>query len=91
MNEKRKKAVSLRYDQEKDFAPFVSASGKGYVAEEIIKLAEEHEIPIIEDPSLVELLAQLDVNEYIPGDLYEVVAEIFAFIYEVDKNYSDRK
>lgn len=91
MNEKNKKAVSLRYDEEKDYAPVVSASGKGYVADEIIKLAKEHHVPIIEDASLVELLAELNVNEYIPDDLFQVVAEVFAFIYHADKQYTIKK
>ena len=66
MNEQSKKAVSLRYRQDTDHAPIVSASGKGHIAEEILKIAEEHQIPIVEDPTLVELLAELNVNEHIP-------------------------
>jgi flagellar biosynthesis protein len=85
MNEKQRKAVSLRYHQDKDHAPVVSAAGKGYLAEEILELAKEHDIPMVEDPSLVELLAELNVNEYIPEELYQVVAEVFAFIYQTDK------
>lgn len=85
MNEKQKKAVSLRYHQDKDHAPVVSAAGKGYVADEILEIAKEHNIPILEDTSLVELLAELNVNEQIPEELYQVVAEVFAFIYQADK------
>jgi flagellar biosynthesis protein len=61
--EKHKKAVSLRYDQDRDQAPVVSAAGKGLVAEEIIKRADEHQIPIVEDASLDALLAELNINE----------------------------
>lgn len=83
---KRKTAVALSYDMEKNSAPIVKAKGKGIVAEEIIARAKEHNIPIQEDPSLVELLSQLEINETIPEELYEVVAEVFAFIYRIDKN-----
>ncbi|GAA0329900.1 EscU/YscU/HrcU family type III secretion system export apparatus switch protein [Oceanobacillus sp. FSL W7-1281] len=85
MNEKRKKAVALSYEQNMDDAPRVMASGKGLVAEEIIERAEAHDIPILEDPSLVEVLAELNINEQIPEELFQVVSEVFAFIYRTDK------
>ncbi|WP_405102223.1 EscU/YscU/HrcU family type III secretion system export apparatus switch protein [Oceanobacillus sp. FSL H7-0719] len=85
MSEKPRKAASLRYNQDKDFAPIVGAAGKGYIADEIIKLAEENNIPIVEDTSLAEILAELNINEYIPEELYQLVAEVFAFIYQTDK------
>lgn len=79
----RKKAVALRY-HEQYTAPKVTATGKGYIAESIIEKAEEHQVPIIEDATLVELLAELNINETIPEELYEAVAEVFAFIYRLD-------
>ncbi|QNU37809.1 EscU/YscU/HrcU family type III secretion system export apparatus switch protein [Geobacillus sp. 44B] len=66
-------------------APIVVAKGKGYVAEAIIAAARQHGIPIQEDPSLVQLLSELEVNEMIPEDLYVLVAELFAFIYHLDR------
>lgn len=87
---KRKKAVSLFYDEERQSAPKVTAIGKGLVAENIIKIAQEHDVPIYEDASLVELLSQLDLQMEIPENLYEVVAEVFAFIYEADKEYKEK-
>ncbi|WP_078430702.1 EscU/YscU/HrcU family type III secretion system export apparatus switch protein [Alkalihalobacterium alkalinitrilicum] len=87
MSEKQfQKAIALTYSETTDNAPRVKATGKGFVAEEIIALAKEHQIPIQEDPSLVELLSQLEINETIPSELYEIVAEVFAFIYRIDKN-----
>lgn len=86
MKSNRKRAVALTYKQEKHEAPVLSAKGEGEIAEKIIRLAEENHIPIQEDPSLVSLLAQLNLNEAIPPDLYEVVAEVFAFIYRLDQN-----
>ncbi|MHA6251311.1 EscU/YscU/HrcU family type III secretion system export apparatus switch protein [Oceanobacillus sp. CAU 1775] len=85
MSDKYKRAASLRYDQSSDAAPVVSAAGKGLVAEEIIRVAKENNVPIVEDTSLAELLAELNINEYIPEELYQLVAEVFAFIYQVDK------
>ncbi|KMK77194.1 EscU/YscU/HrcU family type III secretion system export apparatus switch protein [Alkalihalobacillus pseudalcaliphilus] len=88
-NESFKKAVALKYLQGKEQVPRVSAKGRGFVAEEIVKRAEEHQIPIQEDPSLVQLLAELELNQTIPEELYQVVAEVFAFIYLVDKSYQE--
>ncbi|WP_010649340.1 EscU/YscU/HrcU family type III secretion system export apparatus switch protein [Oceanobacillus massiliensis] len=90
MTMKRKMAAALRYDQDKDFAPTVTATGKGLVADEIIKKAKESEVPILEDASLVGLLAELNINEKIPEELYQAVAEVFAFVYQADKQMSDK-
>lgn len=82
----RKEAVALTYDLNKSDAPILAAKGKGLVADEIIKRAKENEIPIQEDASLVEVLSKLDINEQIPENLYQAVAEIFAFIYRADQS-----
>lgn len=85
MSEKRKKAAALRYDQKRDSAPVVAAAGKGLTAENIISKAKENNVPVMEDSSLVELLAELNINESIPEELYQAVAEVFSFIYQADK------
>lgn len=82
----RKKAVSLRYDDGEDRAPAVTAKGEGSLAKKIIELAEENNIPIYQDEDLVELLYTLDLDEEIPPSLYEVVAEIFAFVYRLNED-----
>ncbi|WP_456382935.1 EscU/YscU/HrcU family type III secretion system export apparatus switch protein [Persephonella sp.] len=76
-----KKAVALRYDREKDRAPKVVAKGKGHIGEKIIQIAKEHNIPIKEDPVLVETLSQIEINQEIPPELYQAVAEILVYIY----------
>lgn len=89
MSEKRdqiKQAVALSYDKDIDAAPTVKAKGKGFVAEQLLHKAEEHNIPIHEDTSLMEILTQLEINETIPAELYEVVAEVFAFLYRMDRS-----
>ncbi|YCA45952.1 EscU/YscU/HrcU family type III secretion system export apparatus switch protein [Bacillus sp. JZ8] len=79
-----KKAVALAYLKHEK-APKVVAKGGGVVARDIIKKAKENNVPIQEDPSLVNLLHNLELNERIPEELYEAVAEIFAFIYKMDE------
>ncbi len=84
---KRLSAVALKYKMNVDPAPKVVAKGYGKIAERIIALAQEHDIPIREDPDLVEALMKLELNQYIPPELFQVVAEILAFIYRM----SDQK
>ncbi|MGI6434227.1 MAG: EscU/YscU/HrcU family type III secretion system export apparatus switch protein [Syntrophomonadaceae bacterium] len=81
------RAVALSYDQEKDLAPVVVAKGQGLIAEHIKALAVEHNIPIQEDQVLLRYLMALDLYEEIPPELYQVVAEILAFIYRINQRY----
>ncbi|MBM7598611.1 flagellar biosynthesis protein [Virgibacillus halotolerans] len=90
MKEKRKKAAALRYDQTRENAPIVAASGRGLIADTIIDKAKANNVPILEDSSMVELLAELNINETIPEELYQAVAEVFAYIYRTDKSIGDR-
>ncbi|WP_077211507.1 EscU/YscU/HrcU family type III secretion system export apparatus switch protein [Bacillus dakarensis] len=83
---KRKEAVALHYNSHYDDAPSLLAKGKGIIAENILEKALENNIPIQEDPSLVELLSKLNINESIPEELYQAVAEVFAFIYKTDQS-----
>lgn len=87
----RKEAVALTYNNEKFSSPQVVAKGKGKIAENILEKAKEHDVPIYEDPNLVELLGKLDLNEAIPEELYQAVAEVFAFIYRLDNEFEKNK
>ncbi|ADQ40476.1 type III secretion exporter [Caldicellulosiruptor acetigenus I77R1B] len=89
MNKKKvKKAVAIKYELE-DIAPKIIAKGKGYVAEKIIEKAKDEDIPVYEDQSIAEKLFNLELQEYIPEDLYEVVAQILVFIGYLDKINKD--
>ncbi len=76
-----KVAVSIEY-QGTD-APKVTAKGKGYIADEIIQKAKELGIPIQEDPALVGLLSQVELNHEIPEELYEAIVQVLIFAYQV--------
>ena len=84
----KKRAVALKYRPMADSAPKVTAMGKGEVAERIIAIAREHDIHIHDDPDLVEVLSQLDLNEEIPPCAYAVVAELLSFVYGVNRGKS---
>ncbi|WP_075980943.1 EscU/YscU/HrcU family type III secretion system export apparatus switch protein [Bacillus massilinigeriensis] len=86
----RKEAIALGYDPEGSDSPHVLAKGKGIIADNIITKAEENNIPIQEDPSLVSLLSKLNINENIPDELYQVVAELFAFVYRIDQKIDEK-
>ncbi len=83
---KTKKAAALRYKPGIDQSPTMVGSGAGKIAEQIIELARENNIPIHEDADLVEILAHLKPGDEIPPATYAVVAEILAFIYKVNDN-----
>ncbi len=82
-NKNIQKAVALKYDGKIDNAPKVTASGKGETAKNIIKIAQENEIPIKKDEDLVELLSKIDIDKEIPDNTYKAIAEIFTFIYKM--------
>jgi flagellar biosynthesis protein len=78
-----RRAVALRYAPKEDRAPKLVAKGRGYLAEKIIELARQHNIPIREDKNLLQILSRLDLNQEIPPDVYRAVAEILAFVYRL--------
>ncbi len=79
-----KSAIALEYETG-DVAPKVIASGKGYLAEKIISAAGEHDIPVHKDAKLAKNLAELEIGEYIPKELYQVVAEVLVYVDAMDK------
>jgi flagellar biosynthesis protein len=71
-------AVALQYNH--PGVPRVTASGRGKVAEAILKAAEEHNIPIEENPALAEALADVELDTEIPEQLYRAVAEVLGYV-----------
>ncbi len=74
-------AVALNYDGDK--APTITATGTHELAEEIIRIAREHNVPLYENAELASILARLSLNEEIPDSLYRVIAEILAFAFHI--------
>lgn len=87
--DQRQKAIALKYDQEAGKAPLIVAKGMGEIAEQIIKLAEEHDIHIHESPELVEVLIRLELGDEIPESLYRAIAEVIAFAYSLKQDQSE--
>ncbi|MFG0633370.1 EscU/YscU/HrcU family type III secretion system export apparatus switch protein [Pseudomonas sp. xss_2] len=76
-----RQAIALSYDGQQ--APTLSAKGDDALAEAILAIAREHEVPIYENAELVRLLARLELGEQIPEALYLTIAEIIAFAWQL--------
>ncbi len=85
---KSKKAVALKYEKG-DEAPKIIAKGTHEIARLILKIAQEHGIPIEENGCLSEALMQFEVGDYIPEELYEIVAQLLAFVYSLKLGEQD--
>ena len=83
----RKTAVALAYDQA-EAAPRVLAKGRGLVARQIIARAHEHGVYVHESAELVSLLMQVDLDQHIPPHLYVAVAELLAWLYQLENGQS---
>jgi flagellar biosynthesis protein len=84
----KKSAIAVHYDKVKDNAPRVVAKGKGSIADKIIELAEQNNIPIHEDPDLIEVLSKLDLGQEIPPELYKLIAEVLVYVYRSNNKVS---
>lgn len=83
-----KKAVALRYDENKDAAPVIVASGLGYMAERIVEMANQNGVPVYEDNSLATVLTQLDLGTPIPEELYQAIVDIYAYFLKYTPKHS---
>ena len=86
-SESRQSAAAIEYPEGRRTTPRVTAHGRGEMAKRIIEEAKRAGVPIREDAALVELLLQLDLNEAIPPELYQAVAEILVFIYRLNATW----
>jgi flagellar biosynthesis protein len=84
---KNRFAIALEYDGAQ--APVVTARGHSEIAEEILKIAEQENIPVYHDDELSALLEHLDLGEHIPQSLYVVIAEVLTFAYQLSGKHKD--
>lgn len=80
----KKTAIALEYEPAEQ-APKVIASGQGYLAEKILDVARQEEIPVHEDARLARSLREIEIGEYIPPELYQVVADVLVYVDAMDK------
>jgi len=88
--QKLEKAVAILYNSQESSSPKIIASGKGEIAKRIIETAREAGVHIQEDANLVELLSKIDLGDEIPTELYQTVAEVLAFVYQVNNKFKEK-
>ena len=76
-------AIALRYDEAAMQAPTVTAKGQDSMALKIIDIAKEHKVPVVRNIGLAHTLFDLEIGHEIPEDMYEAVAEILNFVYQL--------
>jgi len=85
-------ACALKYSAEEMESPMLIAKGTELIAKKIIQIAEEHNIPVIDNPPVARALFRMvDLNQLIPPDLYKAVAEILLFVYSLKNNQNQGK
>lgn len=77
-------AVSLKYDLKTDDVPEITAAGRGKIAEKILQIALENNIPVREDGTLAEMLAAIEIDSPIPSEAFMAVAEILSYVYQAN-------
>jgi flagellar biosynthetic protein FlhB len=76
-------AVAIRYDEASMQAPRITAKGQDSMALKIIEIAKEHKVPVVRNIGLAHVLIDLEIGHEIPEDLYEAVAEVLNFVYQL--------
>lgn len=79
-----KKAVALKYIPGESDAPIITAKGQGKLADTILERAKDNGVPVQEDAALVEVLSKLDLDQQIPPELYQLVAEVLTYVYQAE-------
>lgn len=80
----RKTAVSLQEQENKRRAPKITAAGRGTLADQILKLAQENGIRVRKDSDLAEMLAKIELDSPIPSEAFAAVAEILSYVYRAN-------
>ncbi|MBA9026744.1 EscU/YscU/HrcU family type III secretion system export apparatus switch protein [Peribacillus huizhouensis] len=80
-------AAVIKYDNNQEVAPTIIAQGSGQVAKRIIELAQQNNIQMQEDESLIGTLLNIDLGESVPPQLYAAIAEILLLLEEIEKKY----
>lgn len=86
---KVKKAAALKYETSYE-APIVTAAGMGKIADKIVEEADKNDVAVVENEEMANLLTKVDVGDAIPYELYDVVANIIAYVMDVDGTHKMR-
>ena len=84
MEEEIFSAVALRYPEWAE-APYISAKAKGSIAQRLVEIAEENDVPVVENAEMANVLSLQSVGSFIPESTYSAIATIFAFVIKLDE------
>jgi flagellar biosynthetic protein FlhB len=84
-------AVALKYERDKGHAPTVVAKGQRIWAEKILAAAEQYGVPVVRNVPLAQALGKLDVGDEIPEELYQAVAEVLTFVYNLSQEQKKKR
>lgn len=78
-------AIAIKYDREKDQAPRVVAKGLRLKAEKIREIAKQYNVPVMRNVNLANALFRVEVGQEVPEELYDAVAEVLNFVFELQQ------
>ncbi|HEY7211595.1 MAG TPA: EscU/YscU/HrcU family type III secretion system export apparatus switch protein [Bryobacteraceae bacterium] len=78
-------AIAIRYDEASMGAPEITAKGQDQLAQKMIAIAQRHDVPIVRNIPLAHSLYRLDIDTEIPEELYDAVAEILTWVYDLTR------
>lgn len=74
-------AIAVKYNHDLDSAPKVIEKGQGLIAEEIVKIAKHHNIPVVQNEQVAKILKSCEIDSLIPVEAYMLVAQILSKIF----------
>ena len=80
------KAAALKYNSDENSAPIVVAAGAGYVAQQIVEIADEFGVAVYHDDSAATLLSTLKLGQEIPAELYQMIVDVYVAVMQAAKN-----
>jgi len=80
------KAAALKYNSDKNAAPIVVAAGAGYVAQKIVEIADEFGVAVYHDDSADTLLSNLKLGQEVPGELYQMIVDVYLAVLQAAEN-----
>ncbi len=89
-NTPKQHAIALSYHGQNNDAPKVVAKGSGFIAERILATAKQHSVPVYKNKTLVSMLMAVELDQEIPPELFQAVAEVLAYIYRIDQKIGNK-
>ena len=85
-----KKALAISYNEEECDAPVSAAFGIGHIADNIVSIAREAGVSVVEDSNTASMFSKISVGDEIPEEMYEAVGSIILYISELDRKYGQQ-